>query len=50
MLGRFLIARVEDVLLPSVQSTALGIAGCPLFAKMSLNLPLRATAAYIGLF
>ena len=33
-----------------LQSTAFGMMGCPLFAKSSLNLPLRATAAYTGLF
>jgi len=38
------------VLLPRLQSTAFGMTGCPLFAKSSLNLPLRATAAYTGLF
>jgi hypothetical protein len=50
MLGRFLIASVLEVLAASVQSTALGITGCPLLARISLKFPLRATAAYVGLF
>ncbi len=45
MLGRFFTASVLEVLALRLQSTALGITGCPLFARISLNLPLNATAA-----